>query len=111
MRSAMYRGSPFAMESMKASRALFGDQDGVEWPRRRKGRGVPPVKGMSILLSPGFPLGLNQISDPSPLNPRLRRRFPGVCIERAITSKVIEPPSPDLTHPDVELSSLVGDER
>jgi hypothetical protein len=80
MRSARYSGSPWALESIKARRALSGDQDGVECPQRKNGRGVPPLSGRSTFSRPGLPSRLNQISDPSPLNPRLRRRFAGVTM-------------------------------
>ena len=66
----------------------------MELPERRNGRRVPPFSGMSTFSSPGFPEGLNQICDPSPLNPRLRSRFPGVIIGGRSSVRLRKSPVP-----------------
>ena len=96
VRSARDNGSP----------GLVGaevDEPGVVWrpgrsrvARARNGRAVPPVSRMSTFSCPGLPVGLNQISDPSPENPRLRRRFPGVGIGGEVGREVVEHPGAQL---------------
>ena len=80
MRSARYSGSPWALESINTRRALSGDQDGsgVSLGQERSSRSAG--QRHEHFLLPGIALGLNQISDPSPLKPRLRRMFAGVTI-------------------------------
>ena len=45
---------------------------------------------MSIFSCPGIPKRLNQTSDPSPENPRLRSRFPGVNSGGDVGRQVVE---------------------
>ena len=109
MWSAMDKGSPVVGADV--------DEMGVVWRPRWRGFAraqersrQPPVSGMSTLCLPGLPERLNQISDPSPVNPRLRRRFPGVNIGGMSSVRLAKLPGAHLTHPDVELSGLVGEE-
>ena len=48
-------------------------------PFSRKVRGVPPISGMIICAIDGPVSGLNQISEPSPENPNLRKVGPMGC--------------------------------
>ena len=111
MRSARYRGSPWASESNQG-------EAGVVW---RPGRsGVSPAQERSRrpagerqehLLSSWIPLGVEPDLRPVAIESKTSQEICRRDHRGAIEGEILKPPGADLTHPDVELSSLVGDER
>src|SRR5215470_6613169 len=74
-RSATNNGSPGALFKY-TRRAPSEDHEGALLPSPMNERMAPPIIGRRILGNPASPDSLNQISEPSPENPKLRRIFP-----------------------------------
>ena len=79
-------------------------------PLSRNARGAPPIRGMIICAIDGPVSGLNQISAPSPEKPNFRNVGPIGCSAGISRREIAKTPAADLAQPDVELTSLVGDE-